>query len=458
MKFKTTSTPGNAPSDGKLFTDRERRKLLFMVLLFAAVTGSMIWGFVTSGGKVPAADARRRRDSAPQSEIATPTFRRDELAARVKDATREERADIETPALALALEDARLYTWDHFVPMKGVELSAPLAAELVANPSEARARVVRLRGALSEFVSYPESQSLPAHFRALLTLDDGGKVFVVFQSCVEYEFGNDDYVHLDGLFVKTLGREVGGTWLEAPLVVGPRAQVSFPALGKVTSLARADWGEDFGRYDEVSTNERVEYWRVVSYARDVDPASIDWAKAAVLDAETMGKLSEDPAQFLAVPLRIPPCRIQDIWTQRQRENPARVAQLTEGWIGANEWLRTPNPVIQFTTLLPDPGFQIGSEVTARGFFVRMNQYEAVGGTRRAPVFVLTALEPYELPKESVFSFVLYIVGGTFVGIVALFWYLLRRDRAKAAELDAELARRRRERRARASTQTGESHA
>jgi hypothetical protein len=100
MKFKTTSTPGNAPSDGKLFTDRERRKLLFMVLLFAAVTGSMIWGFVTSGGKAPEADARRRRDSAPQSEIATPTFRRDELAARVKDGTREERADIDARARA----------------------------------------------------------------------------------------------------------------------------------------------------------------------------------------------------------------------------------------------------------------------------------------------------------------------------------------------------------------------
>jgi hypothetical protein len=38
MKFKTTSTPGAAPSDGKLFTERERRKLLLMVLLFAAVT------------------------------------------------------------------------------------------------------------------------------------------------------------------------------------------------------------------------------------------------------------------------------------------------------------------------------------------------------------------------------------------------------------------------------------
>ena len=233
-------------------------------------------------------------------------------------------------------------------------------------------------------------------------------------------------------------------------MVGPRAQVSYPALGKVTSLARTDWGEDFGRYDEVSTNEREEYWRVVSYARDVEPGTIDWDKARVLDAAAMAELSEDPASFLAVPLRIPPCRIQDIWTQRQRENPARVASLTEGWIGANAWLRTPNPVIQFTTLLPDPGYSIGSEVTARGFFVRMNQYEAVGGTRKAPVFVLTALEPYELPKETVFSTVLYIVGASFAAIVGLFWYLLRRDRAKAAELDAELARRRRERRTKAA--------
>lgn len=446
MKFKTSHSPGASPSDGKLFTDRERKKLLLMTLLFALVSGSMIWGLVTSGGKAPEGEQRRRRESESQTAIATPTFRREQLAALAKDGTREERADLETAALALALEDARLYTWDHFTPMGGAELAAPLAAELVANPAVARARVLRLRGRLSEFVSYPESGTLPAHYRALLTLDDGARAFVAFQSCVDYEFGNDDYVHLDGLFVKTLGREVAGSWLEAPLVVGPRAQISYPALGKVTRLERADWGEDFGRYDEVSTSEREEYWRVVSYARDVDPTSIDWDKARVLDAAAMAELSEDPASFLALPLRIPPCRIQDIWTQRQRENPARVASLTEGWIGANVWLRTSNPVIQFTTLLPDPGYKIGSEVTARGFFVRMNQYEAVGGTRKAPVFVLTALEPYALPKESVFSTVLYIVGGTFVAIVALFWYLLRRDRAKAAELDAELARRRRARR------------
>jgi len=46
--------------------------------------------------------------------------------------------------------------------------------------------------------------------------------------------------------------------------------------------------------------------------------------------------------------------------------------------------------------------------------------------------------------------VLYIVGGSFAAIVGLFWYLLRRDRTKAAELDAELARRRRERRTKAA--------
>ncbi|MBM3991560.1 MAG: hypothetical protein FJ298_11210 [Planctomycetes bacterium] len=452
MKFKLSHSPSAGPADGKLLTDRERKKLLFMTLLFAVVGGGMIWGWVTGGGPAPQKDDRQRRESAPQTEIATPTFRRDELAALTVDGTREERADIEPAALALALEDARLYAWDHFAPMGGVELTSPLAAELAAHPAAARARVLRLRGRISEFVSFPEAGSLPAHFRALLTLDDGGRVFVVFQSCVDYEFGNGDYVHVDGLFLKTLGREIAGAWVEAPLVVGPRAQVSYPALGKVASLARADWGEDFRRYDEVSTSEREEYWRVVSYARDVDPASIDWSKARTLDAAAMAELSEDPASFLALPLRIPPCRIQDIWTQRQRENPARVTTLTEGWIGANEWLRTPNPVIQFSTLLPDPGYKIGSEVTARGFFVRMNQYEAVGGTRKAPVFVLTALEPYELPKENVFSTVLYIVGGSFASIVALFWYLLRRDRAKAAELDAELTRRRRERRIKAAAQ------
>ncbi|MFM7298261.1 MAG: hypothetical protein ACKO4Q_13705, partial [Planctomycetota bacterium] len=87
MKFKTSQSPHAAPSDGKLLTDRERKKLLFMTLLFAVVGGGMIWGWVTSGGKAPETGERRRRESAPQTAIATPTFRRDELAALAKDGT-----------------------------------------------------------------------------------------------------------------------------------------------------------------------------------------------------------------------------------------------------------------------------------------------------------------------------------------------------------------------------------
>lgn len=451
MKFKITQTPGNVPSTGKLFTEKEQRKFIALGLTFVVITGGMLWGIANSGGG--ATDKPKNGGelaTQAESSFATPQFRTDELRQLVRDGSREERADIETPALTVALADARLYNWVHFAAMGGRELDASVSAELLAAPDAARGKVLRLRGIVEELVSYAESPNLPAHFRGRLKLDDGTPVFVTFQTCVDYEFGAGDYVQVDGQFVKLLGREVAGAWLEAPLVVGPRAQRSYPAMGKVTSLEKKDLDTNFGILDQLASAERIEFWRVVGYTRDADMAKVDWRSAPLLDKETMGKLSADPESFLGVPIRIPPCRVQDMWPQPQGENPARVTKLNEGWLGAAEWMRTPNPVIQFATLLPVPDYKIGSEVTARGFFVHMREYEAVGGTRKAPVFVMAGMDPYETPKDGVFTRVLAIVSVSLLALVGLFWLLLRRDGAKSRELDLELKRRRRERRTKAT--------
>lgn len=450
MRFKTTREPAPKPSADRLFSTGEQRRFAGRVLGFLIFTGLLYSGYQYLRPAPDATKSAHAGPTEPQSTLATPQFRTDELRKLVRDGTREERADIETPALAITLADARLYNWVHYEAMGGRELDAGVAAELLAAPDASRGKVVRLRGFVEELVSYEETPLLPAHFRGRLKLDDGTPVFVTFQTCVDYEFGAGDYVQVDGQFVKVLGREVAGAWLEAPLVVGPRAQQSYPAMGKVTSLEKRDLDTNFGILDQLESAERIEYWRVVSYTRDVDMATIDWRSAPLLDKETMGKLSNDPESFLAVPIRIPPCRVQDMWPQLQGENPARVAKLTEGWLGASEWLRTPNPVIQFATLVPVPQYKIGSEVTARGFFVHMREYEAVGGKRKAPVFVIAGMDPYEVPKDGVFSRVLGIVSVSLLALVGLFWMLLRRDGAKSRELDSELKRRRRERRTKAT--------
>ena len=450
MKFKISQTPGPTAPSGRLFTEKEQRKFIALALTFLVISGVMVWGIVTSGSEPQKPAEGEQASAQAESTLATPQFRTDELRQLVRDGTREERADIEPPALAIALADARLYNWVHYDAMGGRELDASVSAELLAAPDASRGKILRLRGFVEELVGYEESPNFPAHFRGRLKLDDGTPVFATFQTCVDYEFGAGDYVQVDGMFVKVLGREVAGTWLEAPLIVGPRAQKSYPKMGQVTSLEKKDLDQNFGILDQLASAERIEFWRVVSYTRDVDMTKLDWRSAPLLDKDTMGRLSSDPESFLGVPVRIPPCRVQDMWPQLQGENPARVAKLTEGWLGASEWLRTPNPVIQFATLVPVPDYKIGSEVTARGFFVHMREYEAVGGKRKAPVFVLAGMDPYETPKDGVFSRVLGIVSVSLLALVGLFWMLLRRDGAKSRELDEELKRRRRERRTKAT--------
>ncbi|MCY3001379.1 MAG: hypothetical protein NTV21_06205 [Planctomycetota bacterium] len=451
MKFKLTQTPGPTAPAGRLFTEKEQRKFIALALTFVVISGVMVWGIVTSQSEPKKPAEGEQASAQAESSLATPQFRTDELRKLVRDGSREERADIETPALAIALADARLYNWVHYDAMGGRELDAGVSAELLAAPDASRGRIVRLRGFVEELVSYEESPLLPAHFRGRLKLDDGTPVFVTFQTCVDYEFGAGDYVQVDGQFVKVLGREVAGAWLEAPLVVGPRARKSYPAMGKVTSLAKQDLDTNFGILNELASEERIEYWRVISYTRDADMTKVDWRSAPLLDKETMGKLSADPESFLGVPLRIPPCRVMDMWPEAQGENPARVKRLSVGWLSTAEWMRTPNPAILFATVQPVPDYKMGSDVTARGYFVHMRLYESRDlGQREAPVFVLAGMDPYETPRDGVFTRVLAIVSLSLLGLVGLFWMLLRRDSAKSRELDEELKRRRRERRTKAT--------
>lgn len=446
MKFKTSNKPNEtAVSPDVLFTEREKRKLIIMGVVMVAVIGGLAWQML--GGGL----GRKQPPTAPAEEVASvevvkPTLRVDEYRAKAKDATREERSLLESDALAIALDDSKLYNAIHFSAMEGADLDAAHAAELARDSSAQRGRIFRLRGTVMSMLQFPPSDTVGGHYRGRLQLEDGSTAYFAFAKGVDYEFGTDDFVMLEGLFLKNYAEESNGLWAEGPLVVGPRAYRSYPAIGRVTAIAPSDFEVRDEAFDDSSTESRREYWRLVSYVRDVDQTKIDWSVARELDTATMQQLSADPARFFAVPLRIPPARMQAIWRQRQKENPARVDDLTLGWIGSGEWLRTDNPVIYFSALVPNPGFGIGSECTATGYFLRMFEYEAVGGTRRAPHFVLTSLTPYVTPKDKTLNLVLAVVASVCLGLVVLFWFLLRRDSVKSRELDQELIRRRRARR------------
>lgn len=445
MKFKTSDKPGASgmPTAG-LFTQREKRRLIGMLVL-AGVFGGVVWQTMSS--RRGAAPAEVVEQVAP-TEIVTPVLHIDRYRELAADNTSAERSVLETPALEIALADARLYNPIHYAPMGGLELNAARAAELAADSNARRGALFCARGTIEALIQYPEVGNTPAHSRGRMRLEDGTRAFFAFLRAVEFEFGVDDFVRIDGFFLKNFGENTGESWSEGPLLVGPRAQRSYPALGPVTSISAQDFVRPDERFDDTGSEEREEYWKLVSYTRDMDPKSVDWSQAPLLDRHLMAKFAADPSRFVATPIRLPPCRIQAIWRQDQGENPARVGEMSLGWIGATEWIRTDHPVLYFSSLVTNPKFGIASEVTARGYFLRLYEYEAVGGKRQAPQFVLTSIEPFVVPDAGIFDSILAVIAFGGVAMVGLFWYWLRRDARMSSELDAELIRRRRARRER----------
>jgi len=451
--------PTPAPNNS-LFNDSERRRFIGYVGALVLVVGGFAATFMNYG----TGDKDATREQAAQevellrSQIALPALRIDRYRTQAKDATREERAVLESDALETALADARLYNEAHFEPLNGADLTKAMCAELLENSQESRGKIVRVRGLIEDMIRYEGVNGALGHSRGRVTLEDGGECFVAFITSGDIELGAGDFLALEGFFLKNFSQNVpgavsesGARWVEGPLIVGPRAVRSYPDIGRVTSISPEDFlgVEDDSVYGGLRPTPSS-YWKLLAYARDFDPNSVDWANAPVLDGETMQKLAADPASFRGKPMRIPACVVQDIWTGAKRENPGRFTRLTEGWLGSYEWIRTLYPVVRFDSPAPNPGLRKTNQMTANGFFFRIHSYDSAGhGTQFAPLFVLATMTPYTPPPDTALNRVLIIAGVSFVGILIVFMFMMSRDQKKHDALNAQLVQRRRMRRERA---------
>ncbi len=444
-----TPGPTSAPSN-KLFNEGEKRRFIGYVGAMLVVIGGFGGAYLKFGsGDDDQRAAAEQEVEQLRSQIALPALRVEQYREQAKDATQPERSVLETAALDTALADARLYSTQHFEPMNGVDLTQAVCAELAERSLDSRGKILRVRGELEELIQFEAAPGVSGHFRGRVQLEDGAHCFVAFVTAGETELGAGDFLMLEGFFLKNQAQNVlDAGWIEGPLVVGPRAVRSSPALGPITALSPDEFldVEDDSLQGGFRTTPPV-YWKLLAYARDFDPNSVDWSKAPLLDGNTMQQLAADPAKFRGKPMRIPECVVQDIWRQAKRENPARLTHLTEGWLGSYEWLRTIYPVVRFDSPLPNPGLRKSDQMTARGFFLRIHAYESAGrGTQMAPLFVLAGMESFTPPKDSTLGTILAVLGVSFVGILVMFILLMRRDENKALALNRQLVERRRMRR------------
>ncbi len=365
------------------------------------------------------------------------------------DKTTEDRVLVESAALKLALESAQLIRDAHFEAMNGIEPTLEQLAEIARDPSASRARFARLRGTLEQLEEVPSVPGAEGYWRGRMRLENQGVVLFAAPKVAENGVYEGVFARMDGLFLKLMRHQTDSGWIEAPLFVGPTVRRSFARIEPVSAFESGTFmGVVDDTLDEPQGMQLEEYWKLVSYVSNLPASDVDWGQAPLLNRQTMTELMADGSKFRARPVRIPACTVLDVWSQAQGENPLRVAKMSEGWLGLQEWIGPSNGVVHFSAPNPELGLKRGDLVTANAYFFKNHAYETDRDALAvAPFMVVTSMALSLPPDQSSWRLMLAIFGSSLIGLIGLLLYLSRRDRLRSENLEAELRNRRRTRRA-----------
>ena len=433
-----------------MFTGKEKKRFVGMAVASVVVIGALAYTAL----RVTPGESTANVPDTPQVELAlvVPEIDGERLGALVEDAAESDRVKLERPALEAAISAARGIRDNVFDDMGGVPLDTAIVGEMGAAPDEHRGRLVRAWGRIESYEELHSADGSELRHLMLLGAEDAGRVWFVTPDIGDAVPSVDEFVRLDGFFLKNHRRDTAEGWVDAPLLVAPRAHGSWPRLEPVRDVASIQLG--FVRDDGPEGMYGIlseEYWELVSYVDNLAPDAVDWAEAPVLDNKLLARIYDDGTPYRGRAIRLPVCKILGIGAMAQSENPLRRRKLVEGWLGHGGWTGQA-PVVRFVgPRLGEDDWNEGDEIYARGFFFKNHGYTPRdGGLGLAPFFVLESVELFVPPDNVGMRQLLYLTAGLAIGLAVLIFFLLKRDRARSEALQEDLRRRRKARRARVS--------
>jgi hypothetical protein len=463
---------------------REKRRLIFFsVILLLLVIAYLVSGIQQEKQADRQGELIGTEEPGFVESVVVETFDMTEVASRIRDASSEERvllkAEVTDPVADYV--DGKNDAYFHALGRR--DLDAEARATLAEAPADHRGEVYRTRGRLEEI----KSRDLPdgrRQYRGWLRGDDGAVTHFVAMGVPE-EVIYGDWMRLDGLFVQLFRAEDHeGEWAEGPLLIGASLVSSYAPYTDDEITAEMVRRDLEAITDDTATRStgldgRVfdAQWRLMGFIRSEAYARIDWERDAVeLTNETMAELLKDGASWrsraagepdpraplgpdgtrpaleedlVPIPIRLPISRNMGINTISPGENPSRVEEITEGWIGNTTWTNQAG-VLYFVLPEARPDLTDMNEarlLTGKGFFVKNHNYESKDlGTRTAPFFVFSELEVFRPQPSFLAQHILWVVVGITLLLVVLFPVLLMRDRKRSLELQQDLVRRRQARR------------
>ncbi|MFT5059316.1 MAG: hypothetical protein ACI89E_002099 [Planctomycetota bacterium] len=429
----------------------ENRKLVLMsvaVMLLMVALVTMQKGL----GKSKAKSTGRQPTTAQSSisDIAIPELDLERLAGLVADDNPESRQIQEEAGRELLLDYAARLGAPHYRAMQAPELTAELSAEILADPGSWRGKPVRMHGYIQD-IRTKSREDGREYLSGTMILDDDSYAHFAFEKFTREGLGLGSVVRVDGIIMKAFLGEVGERLEEAPLVIGRVAERSYSPI----------YTEDFGDFTESELANIVnddfvngvgevpfaEKWKLLARA-SYGAEDVDWENAPVLDKALLAELLANGDDYRGMPLRLPldGVAIIDIDTDYAPENPARINQVTEGWIYENEWSSTVGMIHFFSPFGLDYAFDDKTVAKGHGFFFKTHAYQASeAGLRRTPIIVLAELNEVVRAEETMVRYLMVAVAGGSIAIGAMIFFLLRRDAKSSDEFQKRLAARKRKR-------------
>ncbi|HED63940.1 MAG TPA: hypothetical protein ENJ09_00130 [Planctomycetes bacterium] len=435
------------------FSKKEKRRLIAMAVGSVIVFGAFLYSTLETRN-LEESDLGALPPSEPQAEekIFLPEIDPGRIDALVADSKPVDRVTLESDAVDALLDEARRLTPTQFEALGEVELNTEVISRIEEDPSAHRAKAFFARGVV-DALRERERNGVTEYIGRLLLDDQSTCYFLTL--ALEDAPENGAYVRVDGLFLKVYSEEDQlrpGEWIEAPLLVGPKAVRSYRSFGIVDSLSPDRFrgvedarvvGSDSPAIVRETPFEPL--WYLMAYARDLPQDSIDWDEAPELDGTLLDELIADPEKWRLKPIRIPISRVQDSRVIRANENPARISSYTQGWLGNWGW----QYAVRFMYPRPDPSIHLRDYAYGRGFFLHDFAFESQArGLRVAPLIVLTELHRFEPKSDPIWGLMAKVLLVSALVLIVLLFVLVRRENRKSREIEQELIRRRRARRAR----------
>ena len=453
-RFHVPGAEPGGPQSGLGMTKRERRRLTTMLLGLGLVLAALLGGYWKSRQESRDPNLPDELDGVAETihvpEVDAPTLER-----LVADDEPRTRVTLEPEALEALLVDVRKLTPESMAALGPHRLDGAALERLETDPAPHRGDAYLARGEVLQ-LDTRRASSGEQHHVGLIELEDGGRVW--FLTLEIGELGG--FVRVDGLFLKNYRAEsdLEGDWVDAPLLVAPRAVRSYPDLGVTEEPDAALLSQlqddvlvfDDGSPPRVAGLPYDAMWNLLDYVAHLEPDAIDWEAAPMLDEAALGALLDNGGPHRAQPFVLPISRLQGVRVKRAGENPARLEAVTEGWIGNATWQN----VVHFKSPRVLPELQQRDYIHARGFFLKNFAYESAGrGLRIAPLFILDEIVPFIPKPDPGVKHLAWIVAiGS--GLMALWLYLrVRRDRHAARAREEQRVERKRKRRIAATEET-----